>query len=115
MGRREALQSQNSQIIEVGSEPQHAWLPSLFSSLGLSIPFCPMEGSQLNEGLGSELHGGGAITLPDQTVVKWMDIHPTIPLGQLLCLQTGLVPNLKRNRGSQEPQELDCSGAWSRA
>lgn len=74
-----------------------------------------MEGPQLNKGLGSELHGGGATTLPDQGVVKWRDVHPTIPRGQLLRLQTGLVPDLKRNQGPQEPQEVDRSGGWSRA
>lgn len=91
-------------MAEAGSEPQCACLPSLFSSLGLSFPFCPMEGPQLTEGLGPELHGGGATTLPDQGVVKRRDVHPTIPLGQLLCLQTGLVPDLKRSEVLRSPR-----------
>lgn len=91
-------------MAEAGSEPQCACLLSLYSSLGLSFPFCPMEGPQLKEGLGPELHGGGATNLPDQGVVKRRDVHPTIPLGQLLRLQTGLIPDLKRSEGLRSPR-----------
>lgn len=48
--------------------------------------------------------GEGAPALPYQGVVKWGDIHPAIILGQLLCSQIGLIPDLKRN---QDPQESD--------
>ena len=104
-------ESHNSQVTETGPEPQCAWLPSIFSFLGLSFPFCTLGGHQRNEGLGSKLYEGGTATLPDQGVVKRRDVHPTIPLGQLLCLQAGLVPDLKTNRGSQKAQASDHSEA----
>lgn len=47
--------------------------------------------------------GRGAPALPYQGVVERRNIHPTVPLGQLLCPQIGIIPDLKKNRSPQRP------------
>lgn len=78
------------------------------SALWTSVsPFCPVRGPRLSEGLSAlSSMGKGAPASPYQGVVEWGDVHPAVPLGQLLCPQIGFIPDLKRKRS--KPLESDC-------